>query len=469
MSRLPVLVRLTAAFAVAMLAMLAAAAMFVGVRLGNDLDDRIAASLRARSQAVAEAYSRHTDLSNVPLEDREEGFVQVLDSSGVVVEQSGTIDEPAITAGYVSRAEGHMLMLDRELAGIDGRARLLVRSAPVDGESGVIVVGQSLVDRQEALSSVVTSFALGGLAAVLLASVLGYALARAGLAPVERMRSKAELISLSGSPEVLPLPIAHDEVRRLGETLNDMLQRLREAFDRERRFVADASHEIRTPLATIRLELEGSLRDDSLGPHSRAGLAAAHAECLRLSRLADDLLVLARLDDGRLPLRPVEVDVRATIMSVAHVHTVALSEGGRRLKLHVAPGLVVVADPDRFRQLVTNLVDNALRHGAGTVLLTAASKESGVELTVADEGPGFSPEFPRQAFNRFSRAEDSRSGDGAGLGLSLVSTIATAHGGRAWIRPGAPTAVCVWLPLPAVGSANEPEKDPAVRSHPRLI
>ena len=197
-------------------------------------------------------------------------------------------------------------MLERRVPGVDGRSRVLARPVRAQGsdERVVVVVGHSLEDRDDALSSVATSFVLGGLAAVMVASVLGYALASAAFRPVEAMRRRAELVSLHPDEAPLPLPKAHDEVRRLGTTLNEMLARLRRSFDRERQFVADASHELRTPISVIKAELEGALRTGDYGPGVRDALVAAVAECDQLGQLAEDLLVLTAAGEGRLPVRP---------------------------------------------------------------------------------------------------------------------------------------------------------------------
>ena len=169
------------------------------------------------------------------------------------------------------------------MAGIEGTVRVLARPVPRRfGAPAVVAVGRSLDDRDEALAGLVASFAVGGPLAVVLASVIGYALATVGLAPVEAMRRRAAAVSLSGEDNRLPLPLAHDEIPRLGTTLNDMLDRLRRSFERERRFVDDASHELRTPVAVIKAELEGALRIGDCGPQVHEALVAAVEECDRL-------------------------------------------------------------------------------------------------------------------------------------------------------------------------------------------
>lgn len=451
LARVPVLVRLTATFAVATLLVLSVAALFVGVRLRADIDERIDVSLQRRAQAAEAAYDAGTPMRQLALtmEDREEFFVQILTRGGEVVETGGTLAGPALTRKEAGPGQPGPRMVERDLPGVDGRARLLVRPIELpSGAPGALVVGQSLVDRNDALDSLGSSFLTGGVVSLFLASALGYGVARAGLRPVEEMRRKAESITLSGFSELLPLPPAYDELRRLGQTLNDMLHRLRDAFDRERRFVADASHEIRTPLATIRLELDSALRGELDDDERRAALLAADTECLRLTRLADDLLVLARLDDGRLPLRRACFDLTSCLTQLGDQYAAQSTALGRRLDLDVPPGLTMDADPDRIAQLSANLVDNALRHGAGTVRIAARHLPGGIEISVGDDGPGLPMEFLARAFERFSQADTSRAAGGAGLGLALVATIAEAHGGRAAVEPDHPSVVRVRIPAP---------------------
>jgi len=448
-SRLPIRVRLTAAFALAMVLVLAAAGLFVYLRLKEDLDESLDAALGARAAAVAGSG----DASAGAPEEEDEGFAQVLSGTGEVLETEGGTGDPVLTgAERDSAAAGARLTLERAVPGIEGMVRIL--AGPVTAEQGaagdVFAVGQSLDDRDETLSGVVASFAIGGPIAVLLASLVGYLLATAGLRPVEAMRRRAGEVSLTHEDERLPLPAAHDEVRRLGETLNEMLDRLRRSFDRERRFVADASHELRTPVAVIKAELEAALRAGGHDAQVREALVAALEECDHLAQLAEDLLVVARAAEGELPVRREAIEVTPLLEGVRARFGDRAREHGRELRVDGGDGLRIEADDLRLRQALGNLVDNALRHGAGDVVLRARRSEAdgGVELEVADEGAGFDADLADRAFERFARGDAARTRGGTGLGLAIVRAIAEAHGGRAEIvtdgHPG--TAVRLWLP-----------------------
>jgi two-component system OmpR family sensor kinase len=297
-------------------------------------------------------------------------------------------------------------------------------------------------DRNDVLGGLVTTFAVGSPLAVLVASLLGYALAGVALRPVEAMRARAADVSLAPGDERLPLPAAHDEIRRLGETLNDMLDRLSRSFERERRFVADASHELRTPVAVLKTELEGALRAGGHASEVRTALIAAVEECDHLAQLAEDLLVIARSSEGRLPVRAERMAVAPLLESVRDRFIDRAHGRGRGIHLAV-DGAEVTADPLRLRQALGNLVDNALRHGTGDITIAGREAEGGVVLEVGDEGPGFAPEIAGRAFERFTRGDAARTRGGSGLGLAIVRAIAEAHGGEATI---AGAGVRLWLP-----------------------
>ena len=438
MRRVPVRVRLTAAFAVAMVLVLAGAGCFVYLRLKDDLDESVTAGLNARATAVGISNSAAAGAPG----DREDGFAQLLSLDGSVLDSSDVVRRAVISVREVQRAATGQIVVERALPGIDGRTRVLARR---DGDAQVIAVGQSLDDRDETLRNLVASFAVGGPVAVALASVLGYLLAATGLRPVERMRRRAEKVSLTRGDERLPLPQAHDEIRSLGETLNEMLDRLHRSFEHERRFVSDASHELRTPVAVIKAELEAAQRAGGHDLQVREALAAAIEECDHLAQLAEDLLVLARTSEGRLSVRPERLDVRDVLERVALRFAGRAAERDRTISVDAAGELVVFADELRLQQALGNLVDNALRHGRGEVVLRSRRGRSGTEVEVGDEGDGFAPEFAERAFERFARSDRARSRGGSGLGLSIVRAIAEAHGGRAELVPGGAT-VRLWFP-----------------------
>jgi two-component system OmpR family sensor kinase len=433
-SRLSTRARLTAAFAAATLLMLVGASWFVHARLRADLDDRIDALLRARS-AAAGTLALDVGLGGVAIEDPEESFVQLLDADGALLDHAGGGRDPAVGGVLVADATADGLILEEDVAAIDGRARLLVRRL---GDGHVLVVGDSLRDREEALGSVVDSFAVGGAAALVLAALVGSLLARAGLRPVEAMRRRAAAISLHQADEGLPLPAAEDEIRRLGVTLNEMLARMRASYEREARFVADASHELRTPVAVVKTELDGALRAGDFGPRTRDALVAAVEECDRLAQLAEDLLALAKAEGGRIPVRSERIDLGGLLDRVRDRFVDRAAERARSIKLELDGTSVAVADPERIRQALHNLVENALRHGKGTITLRALDVPGGVVLEVSDEGRDLPVEFAPLAFERFTRIDRTR--DGAGLGLAIVAAIAAAHGGRAEIDTPPTTA-----------------------------
>ena len=220
MSRLPIRLRLTAAFAAAMTAVLVGACLFVYLRLKSDLDESLTAALDARATAVLAAGTASAGATGEP----EEGFAQLLRTDGTVIDTAGAITTDALTRAELRRAAaGEDVVVERVVPSIEGTARVLAKAGT---GARIAAVGQSLGDRDETLGNVVASFAIGGPAAVLLASLLGYALAAAGLRPVDAMRRRAREVSLNRADERLPLPQAHDEIRRLGETLNEMLDRL---------------------------------------------------------------------------------------------------------------------------------------------------------------------------------------------------------------------------------------------------
>jgi two-component system OmpR family sensor kinase len=450
-SRIPLRVRLALAFALAMAIVLVIIGALLFVRLGNSLQEQIDDSVEQIAQSYRPLVGRG-DVENAEI-SVEEGFVQVLGPGDRVVTYP-PFDRSLVTAEERRRAEsGPYLVTRGETPNLDSDpVRLRIESLEVDGEPVTLVVGASLEDREEALEGLVAQLLVVGPLALVLASLGGFFLAGAALRPVEAMRRRAAEISSDRTDQRLPLPPANDEIRRLGETLNEMLARLEAGLARERRFVADASHELRTPLAALRTELELALRRPRSQAELEAALRSAREEVERIVRLAEDLLVLARADDGRLPLDTSNHLAQEVVDSVAGRYDAQASAAGRSIEVSAPAELVLAGDRLRLEQALGNLVENALRHGEGTIRLDAVAEDGVVELRVSDDGEGFPPEFLPHAFERFSRADVARATGGAGLGLAIVDAVARAHGGIASATnlPGGGAAITLRIPAARV-------------------
>jgi signal transduction histidine kinase len=262
------------------------------------------------------------------------------------------------------------------------------------------------------------------------------------------MRRRAAELTAGDADGRLPVPPSNDEIARLGTTLNRMLARLHAALARERSFVADASHELRTPLAILRTELELALRGRRTRDELDAAVRSAAEETERLNRLADDLLVVARADQAGLPLRTTELEAGELLAGVADRFAGRARAEDRALRTEAAGELRLRADPSGVERALGNMVDNALRHGHGDVVLSAARANGHVELHVRDRGPGFPAAFLPVAFERFSRADEARSRGGTGLGLAIAAAVADAHGGAARAANREQGGADVWLELP---------------------
>lgn len=452
--RAPIRLRLTLAFAVVMALLLAAGGVVQYRMVQRSLDGELNRSLHLRvldMEALVRTSSGEIDPGGRVLLSQKGVFIsQVLSADGQVLDTTPALGPtPILTAAERRQAQHHTLQIPaREVGGRDAMpVRLLAVPFTVDATPLIAVVGAPLRQRDTTLSTLRTLIVLGAPVALLVASLAGYGVATAAFRPVEAMRARAERISGHEGGARLPLPHSRDELHRLGTTLNAMLGRIDGFVARERAFVADASHELRTPLSVLQAELElaqgpGRSREDLARAVDIAADETAH-----LSRLAEDLLVTARLDQGALPVEPVELDAGDVAQSVAARFARRAQLAGRRLVVDVPVGLTLRADPTRLRQALTNLVANALDHGAGDVIVAVAREPGGGALvSVRDEGPGFPDDFLPRAFERFSRADPARGRSGTGLGLAIVSAIAAAHGGSA----GADDAggARVWLRLP---------------------
>jgi signal transduction histidine kinase len=412
---------------------LAGVGLFLSQHLARSLDASLDQGLRARAGDVAalvgqsDSGLRQARRSRVTATG---SFAQVLTAGGRIVDETrGVGSRPLLDQPQLAHARSAALLVDRARR-LGAEVRLLAAPVHAQGQRLVVVVGVPLAARDNAVGNLRRELLWAGPPTLVFTSLIAYLLAAAALRPVERMRRRAETISERRLSERMPVPAAGDELARLGHTLNDMLARIEAGVANERRFVADASHELRSPLSLLRAEVELALEQPDDATTLRDALDSIGEEADRLSNLADDLLLLARLDEGRLPLRIEQVPADGLLADVAVRFARRASESGRAIDVE-AQAIEVYGDRLRLEQALGNLLENALRHGSGDITLTAAETGDTISFHVADKGHGFPDDFLPRAFARFTRADEPRTGPGTGLGLAVVAEIATAHGGTA--------------------------------------
>jgi signal transduction histidine kinase len=269
------------------------------------------------------------------------------------------------------------------------------------------------------------------------------------------MTTRAETIGIDDLSQRIAVPRVNDELAHLARTLNAMLDRLQHGVEARERLIADTSHELRAPLAAMRAELDVTLAQNSLDAPARSALEQARDDAMRLARIVDNLLTLARADEGRLELLIAPNDLSDLAYRAVRAQRAAAATRG----VEVAVGgdeLVADVDGDRLEQVFANLIDNAIRHSpeGGDVRLEIRGNSTETHITVSDEGPGIPPEARSRVFERFNRQEAARPRGGAGLGLAICKEIVHAHNGRIWIDDHPPAGTSVHVTLPAEGGPD---------------
>jgi two-component system OmpR family sensor kinase len=322
-----------------------------------------------------------------------------------------------------------------------GRRKFRAYARPVSaaGQPYTLALLRSLHPQQEMLEDVRASFAWVVPLALVLASAGGYFLARKSLAPVVAMSAQAEKIGAANLHDRLVVRNEKDELGVLARSFNELLERLEQSFERQRRFVADASHELRTPVAILRGEAEVALSQPVRPSEEyRESLTVLHEESQRLTRIVEDLFTLTRADAGQYPLTPRNFYLDELIADCVHsARTLAIA---KQISLTVASEeeLSILADELLVRRMILNLLDNAIKytqHG-GRITIACARRERSYVLQITDTGPGIPKQMQAHVFERFVRTDEARSrgehdgGGGAGLGLSIARWIAEVHEGR---------------------------------------
>ncbi len=436
--------RLALLFGAGTLVVLLVALSLLYVALDRQLAGAVDADLAGRGDDLMASVRAH-DLTVVTGDP----MAQLYDRDGTPIATSVSIAGRVLLTPAQAREVRGVTATSRTLPlGAAGRPlRVRMLSQPVGRTGQVLTVAlpsaavEKAGDRQLIVLAVATPLLIAALAG------LGWLLLRAALRPVDVLTREAAAISTLDSDRRLPVVRGDDEIARLAATLDGMLARLSVAFSRERAFVDDASHELRSPIAVLRGEIDLALGAVDDPDEVRESLLAAQGQVIRLGRLAEDLLLLARERAGVLVVHSVPVDL--TDLAIAET---TLLESVTGLSFDVAGGPVVVeADADRLRQVLTNLAVNSAAAGAAAVRITITADQQWARVEWADDGPGFPPALLAAAFERFVRGDPARSGaSGAGLGLSIVRAVVAAHGGSAQLSNGGPlggAVVTVQLPL----------------------
>ena len=505
-SRTPLRVKLIAAMLLLVTAALAGSGAVAATKLRSYLIGRVDAQLAAAQQPIGEHHGGpdQDDHGAGPSRLPSAYVAEVTDANGAVVSgpTSNLVDPheplPALPhpTGAQTQAMGPHTFTVGAVTG-DGRWRVLATPIALsDGSAGTQLVAQSLSDVQNTVSQLITLFMIIGAAAVVVLAGVGYFLIRASLRPLRDVERTAAMIAAGDLSHRVPDADPRTEVGQLSGALNAMLAKIETAFaqraasedaarrseermrrseaaarrseERMRRFVADASHELRTPLTSIRgyaeLYRQGAATDDT---DVRQWMSRIEDEAHRMGVLVEDLLLLARLDQER-PLAQSPVDMLALAGNA--VHDARVLDPSRPITLEVGqsdPPPIVIGDETRLEQVVANLVGNALRHTppATPIIVRVSSRvdqhvgRGRVVLAVADEGPGMTPDEAARVFERFYRADQSRSRNGGtGLGLAIVAALVAGHGGTVDVEtsPGSGCCFRVEIPLAAVPAAPVP-------------
>ncbi len=438
-SRPPLRVRITAAASASIAVILVTLSLVVYIRLHAELLRAIDSGLQARASAIAGSVGQLRQARHAISDGPDVSYtapVQILTPGGHVVAQSGTELAP-LPARYL-RHLSQPTYMDVSRPRLPAPMRLYL--LPVDeGRPLVIVAGTTLAGLAQTMKGLGLLLLVGDPAAVALASAVAWVMTGAALRPVERMRREAAAYSVSEPMLRLPLPESNDEIARLGETLNSLLDRLQATLDRERRLLDDASHELRTPLSTLKAEIDLALSRSRSPGELKAALRSASEETNRLSRLAQDLLVLSRTRDGSLPIHRVSTDLSDMLERACARHRPQADKAG------------------------CHLLDNAIRYSgsAGTIVVTADVRDDAVTITIENPGPGFPGSILETAFEPFVSGSQYRAipssedgilagQPGAGLGLAIVRAVALAHDGSVTAAnvPGGARVTMTLLPSP---------------------
>ncbi len=384
-------------------------------------------------------------------------FVRVSRPDRTVLYQSGPPQDRSFEPAEVPLTGDHTKNLREQCREITlaGHANLLIAEVPalIGSDHLVVEVGSSLQPANSVLWNMAMCLLIGVPLLVIVTGAGAYALVGRALRPVIQIARSAERITLQNLDERLPVAKTGDELETLSIALNRMIERIHESYSQTRRFIADASHELRTPLAVLRGEIESVVTRNHLTPETRDTLGSNLEEVERLGKIVEGLFALSRLDAGEAHSETVRFDLAALVATTTDQLCLLAKDKDIALQCHAGPPVFVEGDRARLKQVIVNLLDNAIKYtpAGGKVQVRTFTHYGEAILEVSDNGIGIPRESLPHIFDRFYRVDKARSSDqgSAGLGLSIVKSICHAHGGKveADSREGAGSVFRVHLPL----------------------
>lgn len=399
---------------------LSLAAVVLTSLLRSSLTEHVRSAAHARAGAIADQIAGGMAIDRIGISGSDDEFVQILRDGEVVVASEIIEGKPAVAEVEPGRS------VTLHSAWDDDPYLVVAATAESDRGPMAVLVGQTLDQVVESTATLTGLLAVGVPVLLLFLGFGAWRVVGNALGPVESIRSEVQAISSEQLHRRVPVPDAEDEIARLAATMNEMLERLDESQQRQRRFVADASHELRSPVATILQHAEVALtHPETTEARELAGLVLSEGE--RVQQLVEDLLLLARLEEG-VKATKASVDLDDLVFEAA---TRSRARTDKEIDVSRVSGGRVLGDRHRLTRVVNNLLDNAIRHATSRIALALTEDGDEAVLLVDDDGPGIPGEERDRVFERFVRLDAARDRDsgGAGLGLAIVAEVVTSHAG----------------------------------------
>jgi two-component system OmpR family sensor kinase len=431
--RIPIRARLSLSFGLLVGLVIISLGAYLYFEVRNDLLSAVDQGLRVRALEIQGSITRSTGsvVADRRYFGRRQSYIQIISGTHRLDESTINVQGKTMLPIKTIVAVPHSALFTRSLSSSHSSSsvRILVDRFRQPGPDGFVLVGESLTPTNQSLHELFVRYIIGCGIAVLAVFAIGWLAIRSALRPVERIRKEAAGISLKEPYGSLHVPDRDDELTRLAQTLNQMLDRIRSAGEHERRFIMFASHELRTPLTVLRTELDLALSQPRTPEELRAAIVSAGEETDRLSRLSNSLITLAAIESQPLSAQLVEQNIPALLAMACDPQTERAQSSEVTIKMR-SEDFSAWCDPIQLRHAISNMVDNAIRHSPpdSVVSVTARQRAGSVQIIVEDAGPGFRADLLSRAFEPFARAEY---GGGAGLGLAIVAAVAKAHGGHA--------------------------------------